>query len=82
MPGPGTYENLKVICREARKFTFGPKTIFNDPSDIEKKKNVPGPGYYPNKLGFDKFGKYCISTYYNSKAPNFSPSLWFKTINR
>lgn len=63
VPGPGSYENLKVIAKDARKFTFGPRTLFNDPSHIEKKKGVPGPGYYPNILQIDKVGKYCLSTF-------------------
>lgn len=50
VPGPGSYENIKVIAKDAKKFSFGPRTIFNDISHMEKKKNVPGPGYYPNIL--------------------------------
>lgn len=63
MPGPGNYNSLNLLGEDRKKFTFGPKTIFNDVSIMEMKKGVPGPGYYPDKLSLDSVGKYCVSTY-------------------
>lgn len=63
VPGPGTYDFLKDIGHDRRKFTLGPRTMFNDPAHIEKKKGVPGPGFYEDKLQIDKYGKYMVSTY-------------------
>jgi hypothetical protein len=63
VPGPGSYENIRVIARDAKKITFGPKSLFNDVTHMERKKNTPGPGSYPNILSFDKRGKYVISTF-------------------
>jgi hypothetical protein len=37
--------------------------MYNDVSVMEKKKNVPGPGYYEDKLSIDSVGKYAVSTY-------------------
>jgi|LauGreDrversion4_2_1035121.scaffolds.fasta_scaffold345491_2 hypothetical protein len=34
-----------------------------DPIELEKRKNVPGPGLYPNTLQIDKLGRYAVSTY-------------------
>jgi hypothetical protein len=44
VPGPGSYNSLKTIGHDRKKFTFAPKTLFNDPVHIELKKGVPGPG--------------------------------------
>ena len=63
VPGPGTYEVRKDAGQDKRKFSFGPRTLFNDPVHIELKKNVPGPGYYPDKLSIDREGKYIVSNY-------------------
>jgi hypothetical protein len=63
VPGPGNYEIQKEFAFDKRKFTFGPRTLFNDPAHIALKKGVPGPGFYPNKLAIDKYGKYIVSNY-------------------
>jgi hypothetical protein len=42
---------------------MGPKYAFNDITVMELKKNVPGPGYYEDKLSIDSQGKYVISNY-------------------
>jgi hypothetical protein len=52
---------VKNIGNDRHKFTFGPRTLFNDPAHIEKKKGVPGPGHYQDKLSIDSLGKYIIS---------------------
>lgn len=63
VPGPGSYSLNRTIGTNARKFTIGPKILSNDPEHMEKKKNIPGPGYYKNILELDKTGKYAVSTY-------------------
>lgn len=50
VPGPGTYSFTKAVGYDKKKFSFGPRILFNDPSHIERKKNVPGPGFYPDLL--------------------------------
>jgi hypothetical protein len=40
-----------------------PRLLTGDPIEIEKKKNVPGPGFYPNRLQIDKVGKYVVSNF-------------------
>lgn len=50
VPGPGQYDSQKPIGQEKKKFTFGPKTLYQDIVTMEKKKNVPGPGSYVDKL--------------------------------
>lgn len=63
VPGPGQYEGQRSIGSDKKKFTFGPKTLYNDIEQIEKKKGVPGPGYYEDKLSIDSKGKYAVSTF-------------------
>ena len=63
VPGPGSYTLDKDFGYDKRKFTFGPRTLFNDPEYIAKKNGIPGPGFYLDKLALDKVGKYAISTY-------------------
>ena len=63
VPGPGQYDSLKVIGHDKRKFSFGPKTLYNDIVSMERKKNVPGPGYYEDTLSIDSMGKYFVSTF-------------------
>jgi hypothetical protein len=47
VPGPGSYDVRKEFAiNDKNKFTFGPRTLFNDPAHIERKKGVPGPGFY------------------------------------
>lgn len=48
VPGPGTYHYQKDIGHDRRKFSLKPKLLSGDPGELERKKNVPGPGYYPN----------------------------------
>ena len=75
VPGPGTYDEvLKPLGKNARQFTIGPKYTYLDIEHMERKKGVPGPGYYEDKLVIDKMGKYNVSTYWSSKAPIISPS--------
>ncbi len=63
VPGPGTYDSTKAIGDGKKKFSFGPRTLFNDPAHIERKKGVPGPGQYEDKLSTHSIGKYILSTY-------------------
>lgn len=63
VPGPGTYDSIRPIGIDKQKFSFGPRTLFNDPAHIEKKKGVPGPGQYEDKLTTHRLGKYFVSTY-------------------
>ncbi len=42
---------------------MGPKFSFNDITVMETKKNVPGPGFYEDKLSIDREGKYIVSNY-------------------
>lgn len=44
VPGPGSYENMRVISKDARKYSLGSRLAYNDIDRIEKKKAVPGPG--------------------------------------
>ncbi|CDW72045.1 UNKNOWN [Stylonychia lemnae] len=81
VPGPGQYDSLKSIGADKRKFSFGPKTLYGDVAAMERKKNVPGPGYYEDTLSIDSVGKYFVSTFLNSKAPAISPSQRFKTAS-
>ena len=50
VPGPGTYNFQRDIGHDRKKFALKSRLQTGDPSEIEKKKNVPGPGFYPNKL--------------------------------
>lgn len=50
VPGPGTYNYQKMIGNDRRKSTLYERLDTGDSSAIERKKNVPGPGFYPNKL--------------------------------
>jgi hypothetical protein len=63
VPGPGNYDYIKEIGHDRRKPSMGPKYAFNDITVMELKKNVPGPGHYPDKLSFDKEGKYVVSQF-------------------
>jgi hypothetical protein len=63
VPGPGSYQSLKPIGFNARKASLHPKLNRDDPEKIEKRKGVPGPGYYQDVLTLNKFGKYCVSNY-------------------
>jgi len=77
VPGPGTYKNIRVISVDAKKYTCAPKTKFMDTEAIMIRKAVPGPGTYEDNLAFKDKGKYCVSTYSNSKASNFSTGKRF-----
>ncbi len=63
VPGPGSYYFVKDIGHDRRKFSLKSRLKTGDPTELEKRKNVPGPGYYPDKLQIDKVGKYTVSTY-------------------
>jgi len=63
VPGPGTYYFQRDIGHDRRKFSLKPRLLTGDPAEMEKRKNVPGPGYYPNKLQIDKVGRYIVSNY-------------------
>lgn len=54
VPGPGSYNFQRNIGHDRRKFSLKPKLLSGDPAELEKKKNVPGPGFYPNRLQIDK----------------------------
>lgn len=72
MPGPGTYENIRVISVDAKKYTLAPKTKLIDTEAVLIRKAVPGPGTYEDILSMKDKGKYNLSTFTNSKASNFS----------
>ena len=44
VPGPGTYESIRSSTSDKKKFTFGPRFLFNDITHNELKKGIPGPG--------------------------------------
>lgn len=50
VPGPGTYHFQRDIGHDRRKFSLKSRLLTGDPAEAERKKNVPGPGFYPNKL--------------------------------
>ena len=50
VPGPGTYNFQREIGHDRLKFSIKSRLLTGDPSEIEKKKGVPGPGWYPNTL--------------------------------
>ena len=50
VPGPGSYYYVKDIGHDRRKFSLKSRLKTGDPSELEKRKAVPGPGYYPNRL--------------------------------
>ena len=50
VPGPGTYNFEREIGNDRRKYTLQSRLLTGDPSSIERKKNVPGPGFYLDKL--------------------------------
>jgi len=50
VPGPGSYENIKVIAKDAKKFSLKPRLNFGDVEYKERKKGVPGPGMYDDPL--------------------------------
>jgi len=82
VPGPGTYRNIRVISIDAKKYTLAPKTKLMDTEAIAIKKGVPGPGSYEDNLSFKDKGKYCVSTYNNSKASNFSTGRRFLPMQK
>jgi len=63
VPGPGAYENSRIIAVDAKKYTMSPKTIFQDAVSLEKRKDVPGPGQYEAPVTLAANGKYNVSTY-------------------
>ena len=50
VPGPGSYYFVRDIGHDRRKFSLQSRLKTGDPTELEKRKAVPGPGYYPNKL--------------------------------
>mmetsp|Transcript_13966 Transcript_13966/g.13574 ORF Transcript_13966/g.13574 Transcript_13966/m.13574 type:complete len:93 (+) Transcript_13966:347-625(+) len=78
VPGPGQYPSISYVGLNAKKFTFGDRFLFNDITHNENKKGYPGPGQYENVLATDKIGKYRVSTYFNSRAANFSKGRRFR----
>ena len=56
VPGPGTYNNFLTIGTDSKKFSFYERLYNNDVQSIERKKGVPGPGTYEEKLQLDKYG--------------------------
>lgn len=76
MPGPGSYEsNMRTVGSDSKKFNIQGKT-FNpsEPSNIEIKKNIPGPGTYGDVIEINKYGVYNVSTIENTRAAAWSPS--------
>lgn len=63
VPGPGSYNSLKKLGKDKKQFSFGTKLNYNDVERIERKKNIPGPGFYEDRLSIDSKGKYFVSTY-------------------
>lgn len=76
MPGPGAYESVIYgVGTDSKKYNMQGKT-FNpsEPSNIEIKKNIPGPGTYGDVIEINKYGVYNVSTIENTKAAAWSPS--------
>ena len=63
MPGPGSYYFQRDIGHDKQKVSLKSRIRTGDPVELEKRKNVPGPGLYPNALQIDKLGRYVVSTY-------------------
>lgn len=63
VPGPGSYYFQKNIGHDRMKVSLKSRIKTGDPIEIEKRKNVPGPGNYQNTLQIDKLGRYAVSTY-------------------
>ena len=55
-PGPGTYEPLKPLGEEARKFKMKFKLNYGDPMYMAKLRNVPGPGAHEDVTKMNETG--------------------------
>lgn len=55
-------------------FSHNSSFVSTEPINTCIKANVPGPGHYGQGIEINKYGKYSISTYANSRAANWSPS--------
>lgn len=74
VPGPGSYNPLKPLGYDSKKFSMSPK---------DKSRHLeatPGPGAYEPRTELSSTGKYFFSRYQNSRACVFSPksSVRFK----
>jgi hypothetical protein len=50
VPGPGSYYYQRDIGHDRKKASMKSRIQTGDPIELEKRKNVPGPGAYPNTL--------------------------------
>jgi hypothetical protein len=44
VPGPGSYYFVRDIGHDRRKYSLSSRVKTGDPSEMEKRKGVPGPG--------------------------------------
>lgn len=73
-PGPGTYDPLEPIGKNARAFTLKGRLDYGDQALMDIKRNVPPPGLYGDQLATDRLGIYNQnSEFSNSKAARWGP---------
>jgi hypothetical protein len=57
-PGPGTYNPLAPIGKNARAFSLKGKLLYGEQSIMDIRRNVPPPGLYGDPLATDRLGVY------------------------
>jgi hypothetical protein len=58
VPGPGTYDPLAPIGKNARAFSLKGRLAYGDQAIMDIKRNVPPPGLYGDQLCTDGLGIY------------------------
>ena len=58
VPGPGAYNPLAPIGRNARAFTLKGRLEYGNQAQMDIKRNVPPPGLYGDQLCTDSLGIY------------------------
>ena len=76
-PGPGTYNPIRGIGKDPRKFTIRTRININW---AKLAKEIPGPGNYKALSTINKTGHYPISDLKDSCATKFGPAKRFQTI--
>ena len=73
-PGPGTYDPLEPIGKNAKAFALKGRIEYGDQAVMDIKRNVPAPGLYGDQLATDRLGVYNQnSEWSNSKAARWGP---------
>jgi hypothetical protein len=73
-PGPGTYDPLEPIGKNALAFTLKGRLEYGNQAVMDIKRNVPPPGLYGDQLCTDRLGNYNQnSEFSNSKAARWGP---------